>query len=213
MHHLFIIFFLLASPLFTEAPAQQVEQIVQPSIAISKSTSLCDEPLSIEIEGLKPGIRASLKAEALDERNQKWISQAVFQSDSQGNISLAKQAPVEGDYQHVDSMGLFRFMRPESGKTMPYRMPATGMAVRFTLEVEGNPISTAECLRLRKLPDVERISVRENGIIGALFLPASKKPLPCIITLSGSSGGLSETRSQILASRGFAVLALGYFAV
>lgn len=34
-----------------------------------------------------------------------------------------------------------------------------------------------------------------------------------IIVLSGSNGGLSENRAQLLASHGFAVLALGYFGV
>lgn len=41
----------------------------------------------------------------------------------------------------------------------------------------------------------------------------SVKPLPVIITLSGSNGGLGENRAQLLASHGFAVLALGYFGV
>lgn len=44
-------------------------------------------------------------------------------------------------------------------------------------------------------------------------MPPSEKPLPVIITLSGSNGGLGENRAQLLASHGFAVLALGYFGV
>ena len=96
MSRLLVFIFLLTSSIFSleKAPAQQIEQVVQVSIAISKSTSLCDEPLSIEIQGLEPGVRANLKAEALDVKNRKWSSQAVFQSDQKGNINLAKQAPL-----------------------------------------------------------------------------------------------------------------------
>ena len=36
-------------------------------------------------------------------------------------------------------------------------------------------------------------------------------PIAWVITLGGSGGGLSESRAQILASHGFASLALAYF--
>ncbi|HSX25688.1 MAG TPA: acyl-CoA thioester hydrolase/BAAT C-terminal domain-containing protein [Chlamydiales bacterium] len=65
----------------------------------------------------------------------------------------------------------------------------------------------------RYLGDLEvmRIPVRENGLVATLFLPPSETPLPVVITLTGSGGGLSESRAQILASHGFASLALAYF--
>ncbi|MFX9069660.1 hypothetical protein ABTN30_20420, partial [Acinetobacter baumannii] len=68
--------------------------------------------------------------------------------------------------------------------------------------------------RYLKAPDVTRIEIKEeNGLVGTLFLPQSKNRLPLIITLSGSNGGFSENRAKLLASNGFAVLALAYFGV
>lgn len=43
-------------------------------------------------------------------------------------------------------------------------------------------------------------------------LPAGPGPFPAVIDLFGGAGGLIEFRAGLLASRGFAVLALAFFA-
>lgn len=58
---------------------------------------------------------------------------------------------------------------------------------------------------------LKKVIVREEGLVGTLFLPQSSKRLPAVIALSGSRGGLSETRAELLASNGYAALALAYF--
>ena len=82
-------------------------------------------------------------------------------------------------------------------------------------ELFGIPKNSTECCLHALLEgntmDFQRIPVRENGLVATLFLPASKTPLPVIITLGGSRGGLREGRAQLLASHGFAALALAYF--
>ncbi|HUD01345.1 MAG TPA: acyl-CoA thioester hydrolase/BAAT C-terminal domain-containing protein, partial [Rhabdochlamydiaceae bacterium] len=52
-----------------------------------------------------------------------------------------------------------------------------------------------------------------GGRRAVFYLPVSDHPLPVIITLSGSNGGISESRAKLLASEGFATLALGYFGI
>ena len=42
-------------------------------------------------------------------------------------------------------------------------------------------------------------------------MPPCQNPLPIIIVLSESGGGIDENLSQLLSSHGYAVLALGYF--
>lgn len=59
--------------------------------------------------------------------------------------------------------------------------------------------------------EIKRYVVREEGIVATLFIPKSVNPLPVIITLGGGSGGLSESRAELLASHGFASLSLAYF--
>ena len=53
----------------------------------------------------------------------------------------------------------------------------------------------------------------QNGINGNFFLPEGKGPFPGIIVLGGSNGGLQKRRAALLASHGFAALALAYFNV
>ncbi len=57
---------------------------------------------------------------------------------------------------------------------------------------------------------MERISVRENGLVGTLF--RERRSSSAIIILGGSNGGLPEGRAQELAQHGFTCLALAYFA-
>jgi dienelactone hydrolase len=53
--------------------------------------------------------------------------------------------------------------------------------------------------------------VRDRGIVGVLATPAGSGPAPGILLLGGSEGGLHSRDAEVLASRGFTVLALAYF--
>lgn len=57
---------------------------------------------------------------------------------------------------------------------------------------------------------MKKIPVREQGLVGTLFY--SGTPSSAIIVLGGSSGGIKESRAELLAAHGFATLALAYFA-
>jgi dienelactone hydrolase len=48
-------------------------------------------------------------------------------------------------------------------------------------------------------------------VVGALYLPAGPGPHPAVMTVSGSGGGIAREEAALLASRGFACLALAYF--
>lgn len=58
---------------------------------------------------------------------------------------------------------------------------------------------------------MQRILIRESGIVATLFLPKASNPLPLIVTLGGFRGGLQEERAERLSAHGFASLALAYF--
>jgi uncharacterized protein len=61
---------------------------------------------------------------------------------------------------------------------------------------------------------VTKVDLREGGLYGELYMPQSDKPVPAIIALGGSEGGL-ETISRVavdFSKQGYAVLALAYFA-
>src|SRR5215475_13937845 len=76
-----------------------------------------------------------------------------------------------------------------------------GASSRLTLERRGAAIG------------VTREPIRRDGIVGTLFLPPGQGPHPAVMLVSGGNGGIPEGRAAILASHGYAALALGYFGV
>ena len=60
---------------------------------------------------------------------------------------------------------------------------------------------------------VIRQAVDEAGLVATLFRPIALRPRPTVIVLSGSLGGVLEGSAAVLASQGFAALALAYFGV
>lgn len=60
---------------------------------------------------------------------------------------------------------------------------------------------------------VTKTDVRENGLYGALYMPASDKPVPALVVLGGSEGGITTASSVGVGftKHGYAVLALAYF--
>ena len=59
--------------------------------------------------------------------------------------------------------------------------------------------------------DVIRQPVEAEGLVGTLFRPSASASQPAVVTFGGAGGGLSEGGAEVLASEGFAVLALAYF--
>ena len=57
-------------------------------------------------------------------------------------------------------------------------------------------------------PGIAREPVRDDGLVGTFFAPADGTARPGVLVVGGSDGGLSEGMAALLASHGFAVLAL-----
>lgn len=182
-----------------------------PKIDISAEKSLLDQKINIVIRKLNPKETITIQASTIDTNNIKWISHASFEADDYGAIDLAMQSPIIGSYEGIDPVGLLWSMQPESGNPSSFKVKKESFSITFRVFRGNQEVASKEIIRLRKSPEVRPIPVQENGLVGILFMPPSENPLPLIITLSGSNGGLGENRAQLLASHGFAVLALGYF--
>ncbi len=185
-----------------------------PLIEVSSQEALLDEDLTIVVRGAPPEIEILIQAEMLDDTGVFWRSWGLFQSDAFGEVDLSKSASLEGSYQGIDPMGLLWSMQPlESEKGVSFNTKKESFSIRISACLEKEKIASCELTRLRKSLDVKEIPIREEGLVGLLFLPPSEKPLPLIITLSGSNGGLEKNRAKLLASHGFATLGLAYFGV
>lgn len=111
-------------------------------------------------------------------------------------------------------MGLFWSMDRQPSEARPAPPSAIMLPVSIRLEAEGTDGRRAEIAIARRVagPGVTRHIIRTEGLVGTLFLPASAGPHPAVLVVSGG-GGIEEFRGAILASHGYAALALGHFAV
>lgn len=163
-------------------------------ILVNPKSAPLDQPVDVRVVGLPPGKPVTVQLSTGDR-----ASHGVFVADERGVVDLTRHAPVEGTYSGVDAMGLFWSLERTGGKSGP-----------TVLSVEG----AGECVleRLTVPKGVERVEVRENGLVGTLFAPeADGGELPGVIVLSGSEGGIHETDAALLAAHGFVTFALGYF--
>jgi hypothetical protein len=145
----------------------------------------------------------------------RWQSRATFVSDDDGQVDVTRRAPVSGTYEGVAPMGFFWSMDLVPGEMQPVPPGAIMLPVPIRLEAEGADGRRAEITIVRRVagPGVTRHVIRTDGIVGTLFLPPGPGPHSAVMVVSGGGGGLDEFRGAILASHGYAALALGHFAV
>ena len=178
---------------------------------ILSGNALIDQDLDISIDSLQPHQNIEVEAEAFDENGVRWKSLAYFKADQDGAFHLETAVPLPGSsYEKADASGLFWSMLPTDNSDISF-LCNDKFSVGITLKSDDQVLLAESVTRIIKTSNVQTIEVRENGLIGNLYLPPSEHPLPIIITLSGSEGKTSDCRSKLLASHGFAVLALGYF--
>jgi dienelactone hydrolase len=184
-------------------------------LEITPHTSLIDEPVSIRLSGLQPRQHVTIHAHTLDGFHQRWQSTAMFVADEQGMVDLSTQKPLSGSYREADPMGLFWSMSViEKGKKKKVffaRNKSRPMTVTFSAVVEGATVTTASIQRLFAAPSVTSIAVADQDFVGTLFVPPGPGPHPVALILNGSDGGMRECAASLLASRGYAGLALAYF--
>jgi dienelactone hydrolase len=184
-------------------------------LEITPQTSLIDEPVSLRLSGLQPHQHVTIHAQTLDGFHQCWQSTATFVADNQGMVDLSIQKPLSGSYHEVDPLGLFWSMSVgEKGKQKKVffaRNKPRPLIVTFRAEIEDAPVATASIQRLFAAPGVTSIPVTDQDFVGTLFVPPGPGPHPVAIILNGSDGGMRECAASLLASRGYAGLALTYF--
>ncbi|XP_069330590.1 bile acid-CoA:amino acid N-acyltransferase [Eulemur rufifrons] len=184
-------------------------------------TALVDEPVHIRATGLTPFQVVSLQASLKDERGNMFYSRAYYRANEIGEVDLERDSSLGGDYVGLHPMGLIWSLKPESLLTRLMKKDVMNSPFQVQLKLydldlllDNKPISSLKAsLTLERwyvAPGVTRILVREGRLRGALFLPPGEGRFPGVIDLFGATGGLIEFRASLLASHGFASLALAY---
>ncbi len=184
-----------------------------PTLTIAPADALIDVPRQIRVEHVAPG--ATVDITALTRRNGVlWQAQATYTAGEDGVVDLTRDAPVSGDYAGLSPMGLVWSQSPEDGKSREYfNQPVTDALVTDVVARVAGAEARARFTQRLAADGVTRLEVREEGLVGTLYLPAGSAPgsHPAVMILNGSGGGINEPRAALYASRGYAAFALAYF--
>jgi hypothetical protein len=146
---------------------------------------LVDEPVGLVVAGARPG------------------------------SEVAVRATVEGagtvHYTGVDPFGLWWSGQPVGPSRRPPSAPLTARVQAATAGRMAEAVLERHWLTL----EAAATPVREPGVWGLFARPAGDGPFPGVVCFGGSSGGLAAAAAwaPVLASHGFATLAIAYFGV
>jgi dienelactone hydrolase len=186
--------------------------------SLPQDTILSDEKISIVLTNLPPNQVVTLQLVS-DGDEGRWTSSATFLSDRAGGIDLTRMAPIAGSYAGVDAMGLFWSAQLDSTVRHPSVPPAAVQSAaprawELRAETLGRIVATDTVWRRAIVPGVRETLVRERDLVGTFYQASAEAPVPGIIVLAGAGGGQLSAAEHPggLASRGFSVLSLAYFA-
>ncbi|OPJ74116.1 acyl-coenzyme A amino acid N-acyltransferase 1 [Patagioenas fasciata monilis] len=165
-------------------------------VTVTPQSSLADRPVQVHVRGLSPSQLVTLRAWLVDEQGDIFQSRAFFRADEAGEPDALFRRLVKRD---VVGSPFLLHLEVFDGLCL-----VTGP--------QDRPLASCEAERWYVGPGVQRVPIREGRVRGALFLPPGPGPFPGVIDLFGGAGGLIEFRAGLLATRGFAVLALAFFA-
>ncbi|XLS30601.1 acyl-CoA thioester hydrolase/BAAT C-terminal domain-containing protein [Flavobacteriaceae bacterium M23B6Z8] len=201
-----LLFFTLIMTSFTSEAQDYV-----PEIVIHQDSSLYHKPLQLTAYHLPANKKVKFKLHVIDAKNHNWYSEALYITDSNGQVDLSSAPSVGGSYLGIQPMGLFWSL-----KSKDYHQIATnkGFNVMLSIAYEDKVLVTKTFYRksTRELGELNIKGVaKRDSIVANYYLPKSAKKLPAIIFIGGSGGNFREERASLYASEGFAVLDLKYF--
>ncbi|KAL8622875.1 hypothetical protein ACOMHN_026996 [Nucella lapillus] len=200
-------------------------------IQVTPRVSLFDQKVHVKVHDLPSKAKVTLHMTTEQEWRRKpamFRSCGSFVTSDAGDLDLQRDGSLGGTYTGLDPMGLFWSLKPCPSGLQNIRLVVRNGddPVLYTLslylghwsltdlvakETTLTPLHSTMVTRLKKAADVRRIPVRDGGVRGMLFLPPGEGPHPGVIDMFGSAGGIMEIRASLLASHGFAVLALPFF--
>jgi dienelactone hydrolase len=178
-------------------------------LVIDQAEVLADEPVRFVVADCTPGELVTVTA--------SWAvgagaahSEAQFVAPENGVVEPARLSSVGGSYIGVEPHGLWWAVGSAAASSATESLDAWPV----TLRAAGSDWeSSGSLVRLKAARSVRRIDVADGALRGIAFVPAGPGPFPTVLLFSGSGGGITTVQctASLLASHGFAALALAYF--
>ncbi|XP_053398261.1 bile acid-CoA:amino acid N-acyltransferase-like [Mercenaria mercenaria] len=190
------------------------------SMTVAPSVGMIDEKVRILLCGLDAKQIVTLIAD-VTENGMKFESRCVYQADTNGNVDNFTDESIGGSFVGIEPMGLFWSLKCISGPQRSARLVKKDVCTPMIFDIRvfagtqtGSNISVPPLVltrlqRLYKHPGVRRIPLT-GRFKGTIFLPEGDGPFPGLIDMFGGIVSLIETRAALLASHGYATMALSY---
>jgi dienelactone hydrolase len=181
------------------------------SLAIdAPDTSANDDPIAVRVTGANPGATVRFEATLEDDDGDEFQSETTFTADDRGVVDLTEHAPDSGSYDGVEPMGWLWSMTTEGDA--PFASLSGCQHVDVTLTATTDDAETTTTItRVLFDEDIESYAVDADGVVGTLHVPPGDGPHPGVIELHGSGGRHGDGTAKLLATKGYATLALTYF--
>ncbi|XP_040029905.2 bile acid-CoA:amino acid N-acyltransferase [Gasterosteus aculeatus] len=195
---------------------------VPPVLSVVPSRALVDETFRVTVQNLPPGSAVTLHSLHRSDDEDMWEAFGHYVSDQGGSVSVSDDFCFGGTYTGKEAMGLLWSMRPVPGSREGLRLRKRDVCTPQLVHISvygGHaeqgfavrpPLASVLSERWFMGPGVRRVEVKEKGARGTLFIPPGPGPFPGVLDMWGGGGGLLEYRSALLASHGYASLALEY---
>ena len=149
-------------------------------------------------------------------------AQAQFWADNRGRVDLDRASPIAATWTGADPRGLLwsgavvgRAPEPGAPTDIGAFNALSDNAVRLVVRSAGRLVATRDVRLTSWSEDVRFTTVRTGAVSGVFAAPAGARRRPTLILLHGSEGGSLDGAKEAagrFASRGYAALALIYFA-
>lgn len=178
-------------------------------VPVNPDTVQIDQPFSIQFDGLSSVDTVELTVSITDPKLVEWTTQLSYDVEG-GTLNLDRDEPADAGF-GTGTMRKIQMAKPESREySYPLRPEDE---VTFAIEVDGEQVAVKTVTRTMGHPEVYGTPVRDsNTVAGRVFEPPGEQSAPGVIFLHGSAGNISEQLAGVLASNGFVVLGLKYFA-
>uniref|UniRef100_A0A3P8U0Y0 Acyl-CoA thioesterase 19 n=1 Tax=Amphiprion percula TaxID=161767 RepID=A0A3P8U0Y0_AMPPE len=191
---------------------EQTAGVYAPPLSVHPSRGLMDEKFIVLVQKVLPGCQLTVHALHQCEDGNSWEAFGHYTTDASGTVNGTCFTGYQSGWDILWELTISSPFRLRK-KNVQTPMEVT-ISVYQGHQTEGFvdqvPLASVLVERWYMAPGVRRIPITEEGLTATLFLPAGPGPFPGVLDLWGGGGQLVEYRAALLASHGFASLALDY---
>ncbi|ACV13056.1 BAAT/Acyl-CoA thioester hydrolase [Halorhabdus utahensis DSM 12940] len=179
----------------------------EPTVQV-EGESLVGDPFLVRLAGFQSNTDVTLTYSAVDGKDTEFELESTLTTDNSGTVETDACSPGRSRMM-LDELS----PKADDGQDIFVAGSKQVFPIDITASVDDKQVASAQAeRRYRDLGIAETtLRVADDGIAGRYFKPPGDGPFPGVVTLHGSGANRTDRESQLLATQGYASLALQYF--